>query len=131
MVADVPARAAILAGPGIGHGYTVTSSLMMPSTRGRLRLANASPTTAPVIDYRYYSERRDLATMAAGLRAARGIGASDALKAWHGVEVWPGPAVTDDELDRCPPPSILPAPISANTNATVYAIAERAADMLG
>jgi choline dehydrogenase-like flavoprotein len=170
MIADVPAHAPTLDGPCVGHGYTVTSALMMPSTRGRLRLANANPATAPVIDYRYYSERRDLATMAAGLRVAREIGASDALKAWHGAEVWPGPAVTDDELDRCPPynlssywhyagscrmgvdelavvdpelkvqsviglriadASILPAPISANTNATVYAIAERAADMLG
>jgi choline dehydrogenase-like flavoprotein len=170
LVAELPARAATLAGPDTGRGFTVISSLVMPSTRGQMRLADPNPDTAPVIDHQYYSERRDLETMAAGLRIARAIGASDALKAWRGAEVWPGPAVTDDELHRCPPynlrsywhyagscrmgidemavvdpelkvlgvaglriadASILPAPISANTNATVYAIAERAADMLG
>jgi choline dehydrogenase len=170
LVAELPARAATLAGPDTGRGFTVISSLVMPSTRGQMRLADPNPDTAPVIDHQYYSERRDLETMAAGLRIARAIGASDALKAWRGAEVWPGSAVTDDELHRCPPynlrsywhyagscrmgidemavvdpelkvlgvaglriadASILPAPISANTNATVYAIAERAADMLG
>ena len=169
MIVDVPLREDTLPGPGIGAGYSVVSALMAPLSRGTVRLANATPGARTRIDPRYYTERRDLEAMAAGLRAARAIGGADALQPWRDKEVWPGVAVADDELSGCPrhnlrsyshyagscrmgtdemavvdpqlrvagvtglrvaDASIMPAPVSANTNATVYAIAERAADLL-
>ena len=169
MFVDVPLREDTLPGPEIGHGYTVVSALMAPLSRGTVRLASATPGAPPRIDPRYYTERRDLKAMAAGLRAARAIGGAHALQPWRGAEAWPGVTVADDELSACPPnnlrsyshyagscrmgtdemavvdpelrvpgvtglrvadASIMPAPVSANTNATVYAIAERAADLL-
>jgi choline dehydrogenase-like flavoprotein len=169
MVVDVPLRDFALSGPEIGHGYAVISSLMLPMSRGTVRLANATPGAAPVIDPRYYTERRDLEAMSSGLRSARQIGDGEELTSWRGAEVWPGPQVADENLDLCVArnlrtyshyagtcrmgvdegsvvdpqlrvrgvsglrvvdASVMPAPVSANINATVYAIAERAANLL-
>jgi choline dehydrogenase len=170
MFVDVPLRAAALPGPDIGEGYTLATSLMLPRSRGSVRLAGAEPGIAPLIDPNYYADPRDLHTFAAGLRAARDIGRAGALDHWRAEEALPGPqadddaslraylrrnlisyshpggtcrigtdqeAVVDTELRvrgisglRVADASVMPCPPSANTNATVYAIAERAADLI-
>src|SRR6185295_18717101 len=43
MTAVVPLRDFALPGPDIGEGYTIISSLMLPQTRGTVRLASATP----------------------------------------------------------------------------------------
>jgi choline dehydrogenase-like flavoprotein len=167
---DVPLHADSMAGPDMGHGYTIMVSLMAPFSRGSLRLASNTPGVPPVIDPAYYTDPRDLVIVIAGLRIARDIGAAPALARWRGREALPGPEVRDPEdlrnyvktnirsyshyagtcaigadersvVDtslrvhgtsslRVADASVMPSPVSANTNATVYAIAERAAELI-
>ncbi|MGC5309793.1 GMC family oxidoreductase [Micromonospora zamorensis] len=156
--------------PGPDQGYTIGVSVMQPHSRGTVRLANATPGSAPLIDPNYYGDDRDLDAVVEGLRLARRIGRSAALEQWRAAEVIPGPASDDEEELRdyarravasyCHPVgtlamgdgehavvdnelrlrgiagvrvadgSIMPSIPSGNTNATVYAIAERAAELI-
>src|SRR2546430_6379130 len=67
MFVDVPLRARTLPGPVIGEGYTLATSLMLPRSRGTVRLASAEPGAPPLIDPNYYADPRDLHTFTAGL----------------------------------------------------------------
>ena len=155
---------------GPDQGYTIGISVMLPHSRGTVRLVSAVAGAAPLLDPNYYADERDLDAVVAGLRLARRIGRSSALDGWRDAEVIPGPSSDDDKALRtyarssvasyCHPVgtlamgggedavvdtalrlrgiegvrvadgSIMPAIPAGNTNATVYAIAERAAELV-
>jgi len=83
MFVDLPLRAEALPGPAIGEGYTITTSLMLPRSRGSVRLAGAEPDAPPLIDPNYYADPRDLEIFTTGLRATREIGRAAALDQWR------------------------------------------------
>jgi choline dehydrogenase len=156
--------------PGPAHGYTIGFSLMLPNSRGSVRLASSDPTTAPLIDPNFLGDERDLAVMVTALRMAREVGEARALAPWRDKEQLPGAAVNgDDDLReyvrqatgpyfhavgtcrigndplavvdtelrvhgisalRVVDASVMPQIIGANPNATVLAIAERAASLI-
>jgi choline dehydrogenase len=170
VLVDVPLRAEGVPGPAFGEGYSIITSLMLPRSRGSIRLASADPGKDPLIDPNYYGDPADLDILTTGLRVAREIGLAAGLDRWRAEEVQPGggrqdngslqayvkqnirtyhhpagtcrigddeDAVVDSELRvrgmtglRVADASVMPAPVSANINATVCAIAERAADLI-
>ena len=94
---DVPIHPRFI--PGREPGYTIIVSLMTPASRGSVRLASADPQQPPLIDPNYLAENCDMERMVAGLRAARALGASDALAPVRAAELPPGPdARTDADL---------------------------------
>lgn len=167
---DVPLREDSLPGPAMDQGYMLMVALMTPFSRGTVRLTDATPGNALVVDPRYYTDPRDVDALVRGLRTVREIGRSEALAEWYGEESLPGADVQDDDALRAyvrrnirtyshysgtcrmgtddgavvdpqlrvrgveglrvADASVMPTIVSANTNATVYAIAERAAELL-
>ncbi|MFI0409278.1 GMC family oxidoreductase [Actinomadura sp. 3N508] len=61
-------------------GLTVTVVLLQPRSRGRLTLAGADPASAPRIDPGYLTSEDDLATMVTGVRFARRLFETRALR---------------------------------------------------
>jgi choline dehydrogenase len=152
------------------NGFTIRPSVMLPRSRGTVRLAGPQAGTLPLLDPNYFADPYDVRTMVAGLRMARDIGRAKALDGWRDAEIAPGPDLDDDgelaaylratmisychpvgtcklgtdelavvDLDlrvhgieglRIADGSVVPSLPSANTNATVYAIAERAAALI-
>ncbi len=158
-------------------GYVIAASVMLPFSRGSVRLSGPDAAAPPLVDPNYFGDDRDLRTLVAGLRVARQIGAASAYDPWRLAEAAPGPGVDADENDqddqalrnyakaayqsyfhpvgtcamgdtgmsvvdselrvhgisglRVADGSVMPTIPSANTAATVYAIAERAAELIG
>jgi choline dehydrogenase len=76
--------------------------LMVLDSRGAVRLRSADPREAPLIDPRYFSEPSDLLRGLAGLRLARRLARTEALRGFPvRREIMPGPDLeSEDELIR-------------------------------
>jgi choline dehydrogenase len=83
--------------PGAEDGYSILFSLMTPASRGWVRLASADPSEPPLIDPHYLQDPADVARMIAGLRLAREIGETAALKPLREQELFPGEDARSDE----------------------------------
>jgi choline dehydrogenase len=152
------------------NGYTICFSAVAPHSSGSVRLSDARPTSAPLVDPGYLNDDRDMEVMRRGLTLARRIGKADALADWRKQEAVPGSGTSRETEDqfirkslgayfhytstcrmgtdpdavvdpanlrvhgmsglRVADASVMPSIPSANTNATVYAIAERAAELI-
>jgi choline dehydrogenase len=71
--------------------------MVRPASVGELRLSSADPDAPPRIRLNFYDDPADLAAMIEGVRVVRKLLATDALAPFVGVELFPGPAVTDDD----------------------------------
>ncbi len=83
----------------IEHGVKLSPNVARPRSRGHLQLASADYRDAPVIDLNYLSDADgyDQRILIAGLRYARALVATPALKAFIKREVLPGPGVESDD----------------------------------
>jgi choline dehydrogenase len=79
------------------HMFGIILILGKPKSRGTLRLRSADVHAQALIDPAYYSDSEDLETMVQGVRVARRIGASAALRAWEARELLPGKRVRSDQ----------------------------------
>ena len=80
-------------------GVTLNSAFLRPRSRGTVRLANADPKNAPLIDPNYWSDPYDRDCAIKGLRLAREILRQPALKPFVLAERLPGDDLnTDEEL---------------------------------
>lgn len=73
----------------LGHGYSIHCSIMQPKSRGTIRLADANPLSAPLIDPSYLSHPDDLNVMLAGLKKTLQIMQSEAFDVIRGNMVYP------------------------------------------
>ncbi len=71
-------------------GVTLNTAYLRPRSRGTVRLANADPTTAPLIDPNYWSDPHDRDMAIKGLRLARDILNQPAMRRYVQSEVLPG-----------------------------------------
>ena len=78
---------------GPSEGFTLTSMLTRPASRGTVRLASADSTAAPVIDPAYATCDIDVDTIVSGLELLREVAGQRALDPWRCSEVLPGPDV--------------------------------------
>jgi len=84
----------------VGHGYAISPVALYPKARGTVRLADADPETAPLIDPNLLGEAEDIQPLIRALKIARAAFASGPFAKYHGTEVAPGPATASDaELD--------------------------------
>ncbi|MFT4042941.1 MAG: FAD-dependent oxidoreductase [Gordonia sp. (in: high G+C Gram-positive bacteria)] len=77
---------------------SIAPNVAKPRSRGRVWITDADPTSAPAIDYRYFTdpEGRDEAVLIAGIRAARRIAQTAPMSDWVVREVFPGPDLRSD-----------------------------------
>lgn len=86
--------------PKGADGFTLMAGLVTPHSRGSLTLSGPGLDDWPLIDLAALADERDAASLAASVRQCRRIGARPALAGgWGATEVYPGPAVSDDEVD--------------------------------
>jgi choline dehydrogenase len=80
----------------LGHGFAFSVVNMYPHSRGRIRLADSDPRSAPLIDAGLFTDARDLEPMLRGLRIVRRLAATRAFARYRAHEALPGPAVQSD-----------------------------------
>lgn len=79
------------------HGVTLTSCLLRPKARGRVRLRSASPDDQPLVDCNFFGEPDDLRLTLASLEVARRILATEPFKSKIEKELLPGAALNDEQ----------------------------------
>lgn len=86
---------------GLSHGFTLHLSQLRQRSRGQLTLKSASAKDAPRIDFRFFSDPRDVVEMREGIKVTREITSQGPLAKLGTLEVSPGDAARSDaEIER-------------------------------
>ncbi len=65
--------------PKKGNGYSIGGKVLIPKSRGSVRLASASPSDSPAIDHNYLSDEDDLRKSILGYKVCQQIGMAKAF----------------------------------------------------
>jgi len=84
---------------GPESGFSLMAGLITPHSRGSVTLTGAGPHDPIAIDLTALEDDRDAASLVASVVQCRAIGRAPALAAWGARELYPGPGVSDDDLD--------------------------------
>ena len=80
-------------------GFTMSVCQLRPESRGTVRIRSADPFEPPAMRPNYLSAELDRRCAVAGIRLARSLASTNALKPYVAEEYRPGPlAATDDDL---------------------------------
>ncbi len=77
-------------------GFTMSICQLRPESRGHVRIRSLDPAEPPEMQPNYLSTELDRATAVAGMKAARAIAASPAMRPYVKREVKPGPGAESD-----------------------------------
>jgi choline dehydrogenase len=77
-------------------GFTMSICQLRPESRGHIRIRSTDPFEPPEMQPHYLSTELDRRTAVAGVKAARAIAASDAMRPYVKREVKPGPDARSD-----------------------------------
>ncbi|MBL8580846.1 MAG: choline dehydrogenase, partial [Rhizobiaceae bacterium] len=81
-------------------GFQSHADLMRPTSRGRLTIASAEATTAPVFRFNYLQTQEDRDRLREAVKILRHVHSQKAFDPFRGPEYAPGPGVkTDAEID--------------------------------
>ncbi|MFD3563140.1 GMC family oxidoreductase [Streptomyces sp. NPDC058686] len=83
-----------------GGAIVLAVSIVRPDSIGTVRLSSRDPKVAPVIDYNFLTEPRDLRRMVEAVKLSRRIGRNELFGRVADSELLPGDQVTDDELEQ-------------------------------
>jgi choline dehydrogenase len=78
-------------------GFTMSVCQLRPASRGRVRIRSADPFEAPAIQPNYLSAELDRRCAIAGVRLARALAATRALKPYVAAEYRPGKETSSDD----------------------------------
>jgi choline dehydrogenase len=82
-----------------GGAIALSVAVVKPDSRGTVTLRSRGPQEQPEINCNFLAEARDLRRMLEGVRLARKIGRNPALARFLELEIIPGDAVSDDQLE--------------------------------
>jgi choline dehydrogenase len=77
-------------------GFTMSVCQLRPESRGTVRIRSADPFEPPSMQPRYLSTATDRSCAVAGIRLARALAATQALRPYVAEEYRPGPSATSD-----------------------------------
>jgi choline dehydrogenase len=83
-----------------GHGFSLWPALVLPESRGSLRLRSADPLAPPLIQPNYLAAEADMAVIVQGVKIARELAATQAFAPFVGEAIQPAAAVCSDEEIR-------------------------------
>ena len=78
-------------------GFTMSVCQLRPTSRGTVLVKSRDPLQAPAMQPNYLSTALDRRTMVEGLKVARAIAQSEAMRDYTAAEYKPGPGVASDD----------------------------------